>query len=240
MVSANTESPPSLAERLKHVRVGVRHELEVSRQILNGTPAYIIRDPVSFQTLRLTPEDYQIFTALTPEEELSAICQRLMHDGTLEDDQADAFYEFVLRLTRHGLLTLPVSDGPGLYRRFQRRSAAEFRSKFTGFLSLRVPLYSPDEFLKRTLRYIAPLFTRTAFLIWLIAMITSGYVVHLRWNEFQNPVDTISVTSNLPVLWTLLIVLKVIHEFGHAYACRRFGGCVPEMGALFVVFTPCA
>jgi putative peptide zinc metalloprotease protein len=240
MVSVNAESSPSLAERLKHVRVGVRRELEVSRQILNGMPAYIIRDPVSFQTLRLTAEDYRVFSALNPEEELTTICQRLTQEGHLEVSQQDAFYEFVLRLTRHGLLTLPVSDGSGLYKRFQRRSAAEFRSKFTGFLSLRVPLFSPDAFLQRTLRFFAPLFTRSAFLIWLSAMIVSVFIVFQRWDEFQNPVDTVSVTTNLPILWTLLIVLKVIHEFGHAYACRRFGGSVPEMGALFVVFTPCA
>lgn len=240
MVNENAEKSLSLADRLKNVRVGVRRELEVSRQILNGRAAYIVRDPVSFQTLRLTPEDYQIFAALNPEDELSTICHRLTLEGNLEADQTEAFYEFVLRLTQHGLLTLPVSDGAGLYRRFQRRCAAEVRSRITGFLFLRVPLFSPDAILNRMLRWYAPLFTRTAFLIWLCAVLFSGFVVHLRWNEFQNPVDTISVTSNLPILWTLLIVLKVIHEFGHACACRRFGGCVPEMGALFVVFTPCA
>ena len=31
----------------------------------------------------------------------------------------------------------------------------------------------------------------------------------------------------------------VLHEFGHAYACKRYGGEVREMGALWIFFTPC-
>ena len=46
--------------------------------------------------------------------------------------------------------------------------------------------------------------------------------------------------SNLPILWLALVGLKALHEFGHAYACRRFGGAVPEMGVVFIVLTPCA
>ena len=46
--------------------------------------------------------------------------------------------------------------------------------------------------------------------------------------------------SNVPILWTLLVGLKTFHELGHAYACKRFGGTVPEMGAMIMMGTPCA
>ncbi len=35
-----------------------------------------------------------------------------------------------------------------------------------------------------------------------------------------------------------LAVVKVIHEFGHGLSCKRFGGEVHEMGALFLCFSP--
>ena len=230
----------NLSDRLRNVRVGVRSELEVSRHLLNGQPAYVVRDPITFQTLRLTPENYQIFVSLNPNQELSAIFSTLVGRGILEEDQSESFYSFVLRLTQLGLLTLPVSDGAGLYRRFQERRANELKSKLLGFLFLRVPLISPDEFLTRTMKWFAPLFSRPAFLLWFIGLSVCGLLIHARWDEFIDPTETVLATQNIPVLWTLLVVLKVFHEFGHAYACKRFGGNVPEMGAFFIAFTPCA
>jgi putative peptide zinc metalloprotease protein len=35
-------------------------------------------------------------------------------------------------------------------------------------------------------------------------------------------------------------VLKVWHELGHAYACRIYGGAVPEMGMILIAGTPAA
>mgnify|MGYP006208402917 CR=1 FL=1 len=34
-------------------------------------------------------------------------------------------------------------------------------------------------------------------------------------------------------------VVKVLHEFGHALACKHYGGECHEMGLMFLVFTPC-
>jgi multidrug efflux pump subunit AcrA (membrane-fusion protein) len=39
-------------------------------------------------------------------------------------------------------------------------------------------------------------------------------------------------------LWGALAVVKVIHEFGHGISCKRFGGEVHEMGALFLCLSP--
>ena len=39
-------------------------------------------------------------------------------------------------------------------------------------------------------------------------------------------------------LWAALAVVKVIHEFGHGLSCKRFGGEVHEMGALFLCLSP--
>ena len=43
------------------------------------------------------------------------------------------------------------------------------------------------------------------------------------------------------LVWLLLAigVVKVLHEFGHAMACKHFGGEVHEMGFMLLVFSPC-
>ena len=51
---------PSPADRLRAARVGVRQDLDVSRHLFRGEPTYVIRDPLTFQSHRLDPRDYQI------------------------------------------------------------------------------------------------------------------------------------------------------------------------------------
>ncbi len=229
-----------LSARLASVQVGVRPELEISRLMLHGEAAYVVRDPITFKSHRLSPSDYQVFVALDANKSLGDTFNQLQAEGAVEDDQREDFYRFILNLSQIGLLSLPISDGSALYRRFQRRKQVERKAKLLGFLFLRVPLIQPDRFLDRTIRWVSPLFTRVGFVTWLICLALSLIVVCSRWQEFLNPIGTILTLQNLPTLWLLLVVLKVFHEFGHAYACKRFGGAVPEMGAYFIVFTPCA
>lgn len=39
--------------------------------------------------------------------------------------------------------------------------------------------------------------------------------------------------------WVVSILATICHEFGHGLACKRYGGEVREMGALWILFTPC-
>ena len=35
-----------------------------------------------------------------------------------------------------------------------------------------------------------------------------------------------------------MALTKTLHEFGHAYCCRKFGGEVHVMGIMLLIFTP--
>ena len=45
--------------------------------------------------------------------------------------------------------------------------------------------------------------------------------------------------SNWPWLFLVLAATKVLHELGHALACRHFGGECHEIGVMLLVFVPC-
>lgn len=239
-MSAATSPPPNFAERLAKVCVGLRPELELSRHTFRGRPGYVLRDPITFQTHHLNETDYRIVAALTPERTLRKVFDRLVEGQVLAAADEEGFYRFVVGLNQRGLLSLPVSDGQQLYARYEKRKTLERQAGPTRYLFYRVPLLRPDDFLNRTVRWFRPLFTRTAFALWVIAAITSLLVLALRWREFCDPLSSMLALRNLPLLWFLLVTIKIAHEFGHAYACKHFGGRVPEMGAYFVLLTPCA
>lgn len=239
-MSAPAAAPVNFAERLARVCVRLRPELEVSRHVFRGQPAYLLRDPITFQTHHLNETDYRIVCELTSDRVLSVVFERLVAGDVLSKDDEESFYRFVVGLNQRGLLSLPVSDGQQLYARYERRKAHERQAGPLRYLFYRVPLLRPDDFLERTVKWFRPLFTRTAFGVWLLGSLAAFAVLWLRWRDFCNPLGSMLALGNLPMLWCLLIGLKVAHEFGHAYACKHFGGRVPEMGAYFVLLTPCA
>lgn len=231
---------PALSARLGSVRVGLRADLEVTRHLFRGQPFYIVRDPLTFQSQRLTQADYAVFVAIDAGRSLAEVFAGLVARGRMQADHAEQFYQFVLDLHRLGFLRLPLSDDKLLYRRFKARERLGREAKFKGLLFLRIPLWQPDAFLERTVSYVRPLFSRTFFVLWLLLILSAGYVAARNWDELVEPLQGLLLARNLPLMWLTLIVLKVLHEFGHAYACKHYGGHVPEMGAFLILFTPCA
>ncbi len=233
-------APPSLADRLSGSVVGVRADITVTRHVLRGEPAYILRDPISFQSHRLSASEYRVFIALDADHTLGETFAALVEEGVLDEADSEEFYSFVTALHRMGVLTLPVNLEKSLYARFERRRAAQKRSLLFAFISFKVPLWNPADFLERT-RWVARLvYSRLTFALWLAVVITAGVVAFTRREDLAAPFMTALEFENLPLLWIVLVLLKIAHEFGHAWACTRFGATVPEMGVMMILGTPCA
>jgi len=242
-MSATTAAPasstPSLAS-LRNVQVGLREDLEVSRHVFRGRPCYIVRDPMTFQGQRIDASDYEALAAIQSDRTLGASFDDLVKRGSLTASDEQKFYGFVFSLHRIGLLQLPISDERLLYKRFKMREQAKTREKLLGFMMLRLPLWNPSRFLDRTVQWVRPVFTKTFLALWLLLILSAGFMAFSRWEELAHPLDGVLVARNLPLMWLTLVLLKVFHEFGHAYACRHYGGHVPEMGIYLILFTPCA
>lgn len=230
----------SIAEKLGQVKLGVRKDIIVSRTVFRDRASYIVHDPLSFQSQMFSQADYEVFSSLDRDKTLSQIFARLVETDKLESSDEQGFYEFVLQLQLKGLLDLPVTNGNALYKRFQMRQAAAKKPSMMKLIFFKIGLLNPNQFLDRTVRLFRPLFTRAFFVFWCLLMLASGGVLLARWGEFWGPLSGIFAYKNLLIIAVVMTVLKVIHEFGHAYACKVFGGAVPDMGALFIASLPLA
>lgn len=231
---------PALAARLRDVRVGVRADLEITRHVFRGEPAYVVRDPVTFQSHRLDPADYDALARLHADVPLSQHFEQHVAAGRFAPDQAEEYFQFIFSLHRLGFLALPMADDKGLYRRHQQRAHSRRRAWLLSFISLRVPLVNPDRFLAATLPQVRWLFSPAFFCIWILFMLMAGGVAWARAADLYEPIGGLLSAQSLPITWTMLIVLKIWHELGHAYACKHFGVHVPEIGANIMLLTPCA
>lgn len=240
MNSPATESADRLSDRLRNVTVRLRNDLQITRHRFRGASHYVVRDPLTFQSHRFDASDYEILLKIRGDRTLGDCFTALCEDGMADAAQEEQFYAFVFSLHRYGFLNLPIADEKLLFQRYSMRQAARRKQRFSSLLFKQVPLLNPDAFLQRTVRFVRPMFTRGAFFGWLLLMLAAISVAAANADSLFQPLNAILATRNLAVMWLTLIILKVIHEFGHAYACKAFGGHVPEMGAFFIIATPCA
>lgn len=236
----SSEPPPSLAARLSRSRVGLNPDLQVSRHVLRGVPAYVVRNALTLQSHLLSAADYRLLTRIRSERTLGQTFDELVADGLLESGGEEAFYHFVLGLHRQGFLQLPIPDEQQLYRRHVSGQRARRWQRVTSVFFLRVPLFNPDALLERTAVIGRVVFSRGFFALWAVLVGLAAYLAVRNAGDFTAPLQQLGSAADLPSLFGVLLGLKLFHEFGHAYACKRFGGQVPEMGAYLIVFTPCA
>src|SRR5438128_4095523 len=58
------------------------------------------------------------------------------------------------------------------------------------------------------------------------------------WSEFQLDLRGLWRFDALVLAWLTVLLVTVIHEFGHGLTCKHFGGEVHEMGFLLIYFEP--
>lgn len=227
-------------EKLGSVCVGLRSDLHVTRHGNAGDPTYVVHDPLAFKNHLFRLREYRVMTALVHSRSLRDTFQRLVETKVLRESEKDDYYAFVMLLHKMHLLKLPISDPEILFTRFQWRQQQRRWRLLRFLISYRVPLCDPDRFLGRTIRYVSFLFSRAGLVLWAILGL---FALWNLWGKFgllfEEMADVLEF-SNLPSLWIALVVLKALHELGHAYACKRLGGEVPEMGAMIILATPCA
>lgn len=230
----------ALRNRLGPIRVGLRQDLTVTRQTVRGDAAYIVHDPLTFQNHAFTALEYRVLTSLRAERSVLDSFETLAEAGVLEREDEGEFLEFVLELHSQRLLQLPVSDARISFDRYERKQQSKKVHPMRALLYYRLPLWDPDPFLDRTVRVANALFSKWGFAVWAALVAFALWSCQGRLGAFLSETPRMLEIGNLPVLYIALVGLKAIHEMGHAYACKRFGGEVPEIGFAFILTAPCA
>ena len=238
--SSKSEQADDQYAQLRQLKTALRSDLKITRTSIRGVPTYVVFDPTKFQSHRLTLVDYLVAGSLAENRSLQESLEQCIADDVLEADDEETFFSFVNQLQSLGLLTTSKEDPGKLYEKFQRQQEAKQKTAARSLLFATIPLAEPDAFLGKTLRYFSWLFTKTALLIWAILGLGATAIAIRRFEEFTSPLNGILATNNLIFLTVSFVALKIVHEFGHGYACKKFGGSVPEMGCKLIIMMPLA
>lgn len=205
----------------------------------NGAPTWTLHDPVRNQYFQIDWVAFEIISRLDVGD-AEVICNLIGQQTTLmvDLDNVEATLKF---LSDNELLILNSSQNLELlYRKNQGRSKHWFDSLLHGYLFFRIPIVRPDKILDKLLPKLNFLFSKRFFQLTGLIFALGLWGVFRQWDAFSTTlVDTFSIEGILGYAGAILVV-KLLHEMGHALVAKKCGCRVPSMGLAFLVMWPVA
>ena len=224
------------------IGVKMRPDLQVQEILYQSEPWYVVKDPHDQQYYRYNEQEYAILNWL---------------DGTVSFLELREKFERKFspyRVSFHELTTLireffkksvvvSTRGGNGLqlheYSREKRREKAIKKAK--NILAIQLNGWDPTRFIDATYSLVGWFFSKTMVRLNIVFFFAATLWLVYHYDQFL---------TRLPSLWSLLDssnlislaltigLTKVLHELGHAYAHKRFGGECHEIGVMIFFFVP--
>lgn len=224
---------------MANIKVKLRAGAQISRQYYRGDRWYVVRDPAGNQFHRLSDPAYRFVGLLDGTRTVSEAWD--LAGGQLADDAPTQpeVIQILSHLYSANLIDADVTpDATVLLRRHKTQQKRKFQGRLMNVLFPRIPLWDPDRFLLRWMPLVRPMFSRIGAIIWLIVITAAIAAIAPEWEKVKHATSNSISPGNWMWLWAVFVLIKLIHELGHAFACRRFGGECHELGIMFLVFIP--
>jgi putative peptide zinc metalloprotease protein len=226
--------------RVAGLRPRIRVHVRINRHSFRGEVWFVLQDAASERSHRFSAQAYHVIGLMNGERTVQQIwessCSQLGDEAPSQDD--------VIRMlgqlhAADALLSDVPPDTMEIFRRLQKHERMKWRRRLWSPLALRFPLIDPDRFLRRTQHWVDPLFGAFGIVLWTAVVGAAAVLAALHWTDLtQNITDRVLAPQNLLALWLLYPLVKALHELGHAYATRHWGGEVHEIGVMLLVLAP--
>ena len=226
--------------RVAGLRPKLREHAVVHRHRYRGDVWYVVHDHATARLHRLSPAGYVVVGAMDGMRTVEKLWHEAMTRLGQEAPSQDEIIYLLAQLHAADLLQTEVSpDFAELLERATRTERSRWLKNVLNPLALRIPLWHPDTFLERTLPLVKWLFGWRGAVLWLLVVLPAIVLAAQHWQELgDNATQRILAADNLLLIGLSYPILKALHEFGHGYAVKAFGGTIHEFGIMFLVFAP--
>lgn len=225
--------------RVEGRRVGLRPGVEIFPQRFRGSRWYVVRDSLGNRFFRIRPPAYRFICELERNPTVGEAWERSLDASPEEAPGQGEVVQLLSQLHQHGLLRGDLEgDTASLFDAQQKEESRKVKQQWSSLLFIRIPLFNPDRFLKRTVKYVSWIITRAGFVVWLILLALGAMSIAENWSQFRGESGSVLGKDNLPWLYAMMILIKGLHEYGHGYFCRKYGGEVPQMGIMLLLLNP--
>ncbi len=235
---------PRKEPRIRHIPK-LRRDLEVIKQRYERLPFAVIKDPISLVYFRVPWRDYHLMKIMEGcrngpdvvrkwKREVPELALE-MSDALLLKKVAMLIRDFESRkLCEMSATTLLKNRA----RRQDRKTIGRRVAWMVSWLIIRKSLYDPDPLLARITPKLWFLFRPWFSIGALLFILSAGWTLITHLSEVHFDKDWFLAPGNLGLLFVSVILLKIVHEFGHGVTCKHFGGEVHEIGFMIMILTP--
>jgi putative peptide zinc metalloprotease protein len=225
--------------RVSGLRVALLPSVEVGTQQFRGRTWYVLQDPYTQRYFRASVQACRFIQSLQPDRTVEDVWEDFVNNHPHDAPSREEVIQLLSQLHMSNLLySLQQSDNEAIVKRYKAQKNKELMGKISSFLFLRVPLFNPNAMLDRIRPLIMALTGWGAFWVWCLTLLWGAWAAFENRAALMDQTEGVLSISNLPWLYVCLAGLKMFHEAGHAFVCKRFGGEVRTVGVMFLLFTP--
>lgn len=226
--------------RVRDLHPRLKTHATVARHDYRDADWYIVSDSSNGRQHRFNQAAWQFIGMMDGEESVHQLWDKLnnlLGDGAPTQDD---IIQILAQLHATDLLHCDITPALGeLFLRSNRRDKAQRSGRWKNPLALRFPLWDPNNFLDRTWPLVSPLLTRTALSISLLSIMLALFLALSHWPKIQHAVVTQGLQFySVGLMCIAYVLMKLLHELGHAYAVKRQGGEVHDMGLTLLMLLP--
>jgi putative peptide zinc metalloprotease protein len=218
----------------------LRDHASVQRHRYRGSTWYVVHDHATSRVHRLSPAGYMVVAAMDGMKTVDQIWQEV---GVVLAEEAPSQNDVIHLLAELNAADLLQTEAVPEVGGMERRAAHSRRSRWLANvlypMALRIPLWQPDRFFERTSPVARWLFGPPGVLLWLLVVLPAMLLAAQHWEELgADASDRILAADNIVTLAVVYLLVKAMHEFGHGFAVKAFGGAVHELGVMILVLMP--
>lgn len=225
--------------RVAHLRVALLPSVEVKTHQFRGRDWHVLQDPYTQRFFRTSEQACRFIRSLRLDRSVEDSWEEFVNAHPKDAPSREEVIQLLSQLHASNLLySMEQSDNEAIVRRYKTQKSKELRAKLAAFLFIRVPLFNPNALLDRVHGLVMAMTGWTAFWIWCVTLVGGAWALFHNWAALADQSAGVLSVGNLPWLYVCTFALKLFHEAGHAFVCKRFGGEVRTVGLMFLIFTP--
>lgn len=212
----------------------------VQRVVFRGKPWYVVQDQTGGKVFRFSTAAYALIAGMDGNHTVHELWERANASEVRDACTQPEVVDLLVQMHAADLLqTDVIPDSAHAMDRHRRKRFETLRQWLLNPMSLKIPLFNPDRLLGVLLPYVGWCFGLLGACLWLAVVLPAIVLAAQHWPQLtQNLSDRVLSSSNLLVMLAVYPVVKLLHELGHGFAVKRWGGSVRELGLMFLIFAP--